>query len=234
MYVYKRLDIMRKLIIFFSFPGVLGFGQTIEINDIKALDLDVYSKIIEHAYGDLDGDDNLELMLIVNRLDTSEFNTPRDLLILKMSDDSWYVWKKSSTVILGTDEGGINGDPFQAAYIDDNEINISHEGGSRWRWSVNQTYCLSQDTFILTSYYSYSGALCDTKTEVDFNLSSGKVSYVIGLEECPEGFGDNTHLLDALPITEDFFYKGLRIDLFQENRPIINIVTPLNQTFSIH
>ena len=224
---------MRKLIILFSFPAVLGFGQTLEIDEIEALDKDVYSKIIEYSYGDLDGDNKIELMLVVNRVDTSEFNTPRDLIILKMSDESWYVWKKSSSVILGSDEGGVSGDPFQWGHIDNNKIKLSHAGGSRWRWSVDQTYCLSQDTFLLTSYYSYWGALCDAKTEVDFNLSSGKVNYAIGIEECPEGFGDNAHLSDSLPTTEDFFYKDLRIDLFQETRPLIHIVTPLNQTFSI-
>jgi hypothetical protein len=224
---------MKQLILFFSFFTVLGFSQTLEIDEIKAIDKDIYSKIIEFSYGDLDGDENIELMLVLNRLDTSENNIPRDLVILKMNDSTWNVWKKSSTTILGSDEGGTMGDPFQRAYIDSNQIYISHSGGSRWRWSQRHIYSFYQDAFLLNSYYSYWGAFCENKIEVDFNLISGNISYSIDIEECPEGFGNNHHLLDSLPILEEFLYKDLRINLFNENRPILDIITPLNNTLSI-
>ena len=224
---------MRYLIVFFSLLTVFGFSQNLEIEEIEAIDKDIYSEIIEFSYGDLDGDENIELLLVLNRLDTANNNTPRDLVILKMDDSKWYVWKKSSATILGSDEGGVRGDPFQWAYIDSNKIYISHAGGSRWRWSEDYIYSFKQDTFLLNSYYSYWGAFCENKIEVDFNLISGNISYSIDIEECPEGFGNNHHLLDSLPILEEFLYKDLRIDLFNENRPILDIITPLNNTFSI-
>ena len=224
---------MRYLIVFFSLLTVFGFSQNLEIDEIEAIDKDIYSEIIEFSYGDLDGDENIELLLVLNRLDTANNNTPRDLVILKMDDLSWYVWKKSSTTILGSDEGGVMGDPFQWAYIDSNKIHVSHSGGSRWRWSQRHIYSFYQDTFLLNSYYSYWGAFCENKIEVDFNLISGNISYSIDIEECPEGFGNNHHLLDSLPILEEFLYKDLRINLFNENRPILDIITPLNNTFSI-
>ena len=224
---------MRYLIVFFSLLTVFGFSQNLEIDEIEAIDKDIYSEIIEFSYGDLDGDENIELLLVLNRLDTANNNTPRDLVILKMDDSKWYVWKKSSATILGSDEGGVRGDPFQWAYIDSNKIYISHAGGSRWRWSEDYIYSFKQDTFLLNSYYSYWGAFCENKIEVDFNLISGNISYSIDIEECPEGFGNNNHLLDSLPITENFLYMDLRIDLFNTNRQILKIITPLNNTFSI-
>lgn len=224
---------MKFLVVFFSFFTVLGFGQNLEIDEIEAIDKDIYSEIIEFSYGDLDGDENVELLVVLNRLDTSENNTPRDLIILKMDDSLWYVWKKSSTTILGSGEGGIMGDPFQWAHIDSNQIHISQSGGSRWRWSESCIYSFSKDTFLLNSYNSYWGAFCEDKIEVDFNLISGNITFSTGIEECPEGFGNNNHLLDWLPVTEEFLYKGLRIDLFNENRSNIDIITPLNNAFSI-
>ena len=95
---------MRYLIVFFSLLTIFGFSQNLEIDEIEAIDKDIYSEIIEFSYGDLDGDENIELLLVLNRLDTANNNTPRDLVILKMDDLSWYVWKKSSTTILGKTE----------------------------------------------------------------------------------------------------------------------------------
>ena len=224
---------MRYLFVFFSLLTVFGFSQNLEIDEIEAIDKDIYSEIIEFSYGDLDGDENIELLLVLNRLDTTNNNTPRDLVILKMDDLSWYVWKKSSTTILGSDEGGVMGDPFQWAYIDSNKIHVSHRGGSRWRWSESHIYSFNQDTFSLNSYNSSWGAFCEDKLKVDFNLILGNITYSVDIEECPEGFGNNNHLLDSLPFTEEFSYKGLRIDLFNDDRSIIEIITPLNNTFSI-
>jgi len=224
---------MRYLIVFFSLLTVFGFSQNLEIDEIEAIDKGIYSEIIEFSYGDLDGDENIELLLVLNRLDTANNNTPRDLVILKMDDLSWYVWKKSSTTILGSDEGGVMGDPFQWAYIDSDKIHVSHSGGSRWRWSESHIYSFNQDTFSLNSYNSSWGAFCEDKIEVDFNLILGNITYSVDIEECPEGFGNNNHLLDSLPITEEFSYKGLRIDLFNDDRSIIEIITPLNNAFSI-
>ena len=82
---------MKRLILFFSFLTVLGFSQTLEIDEIEAIDQEIYSKIIEFSYGDLDGDENIELMLVLNRLDTSENNIPRDFVILKMNDSTRFV-----------------------------------------------------------------------------------------------------------------------------------------------
>ena len=224
---------MKIITLLFIFISGIGFSQTVEIDKIKALDKKVYSKIIEYSYGDLDGDNDRELLLILNRFDSSENNIPRDLIILKRYDLSWNIWKKSSAIILGSDEGGIMGDPFQEAYIDSNKIYISQAGGSRWRWSENYIYRFKEETFLLESYSSYWGALCETKIEVEFNLSSGKIYYSEDIEDCPEGFGNNNHLLDSLPITEEFFHQDLRIDLFNENQLNYDIVTPLNNTFSI-
>jgi hypothetical protein len=224
---------MRYLIVYFSLLTVFGFSQTLEIDEIEAIDKDIYSEIIEFSYGDLDGDENIELLLVLNRLDTANNNTPRDLVVLKMDDLSWYVWKKSSTTILGSEEGGVMGDPFQWAYIDSNKIHISHRGGSRWRWSESHIYSFKQDTFSLNLYNSTFGAFCEDKLEVNFNLILGNVTYSVDIEECPEGFGNNNHLLESLPITEEFSYKDLRIDLFNDDRSIIEIITPLNNTFSL-
>tara|TARA_B110000444_G_scaffold168672_1_gene157547 strand:+ start:710 stop:922 length:213 start_codon:yes stop_codon:yes gene_type:complete len=67
---------MRYLIVFFSLLTVFGFSQNLEIDEIEAIDKDIYSEIIEFSYGDLDGDENIELLIVLNRLDTANNNTP--------------------------------------------------------------------------------------------------------------------------------------------------------------
>jgi hypothetical protein len=211
----------------------IGWGQTFSLSEIHGIEIESYVEIIEMSYGDLDGDTIAEMVLVVNRSDSSDFNVPRDLMVLKQKDATWHLWKISSHAILGTDEGGVLGDPFQGAYAEDHMIHISHSGGSNWRWSETSVYGFRDHEFLLNSHESYFGSFCDEKIEIRFDLVTGEVNYSVDIEACPEGFGDNSHLLESLPHTEVFLHPDLKIKLFDVKDTIVEITTPNNQVFSI-
>mgnify|MGYP006124262061 FL=1 len=224
---------MKKLLLFFIFSSKLMQGQEITVDFLNSMDSNIYSQIIASSHGDLDNDKVDELLLVVNRLASTLDNIPRNIILLKKKEGSWVKWLESSTEILGSGEGGVMGDPFEDAYIEDNEIHISHSGGSRWRWSYHHTYSFRKNLFLLKSYYSYWGALCESKTEIIFNLISGVGYYYVDVEECPEGFGDNSYMKESLPLKEDFFRTELHIDLFSRTDSIYTITTPLNNIFTL-
>lgn len=206
----------------------MAIAQQIDFEDVKGLNLSYYTTPISSDIGDLDGDSIPEYVLVFNTIDTADVASNRELVVLKQNGGLWYVWKTSKSAILSSNEGGIMGDPFEELFIDSNKIFISHFGGSNWRWHFVDSYTLIEDTFFLATHYSYWGSFCAEKVEIDFNLLSGRILYSIDLEECGEGFGDNSHLLEHLPMSESFFYEGLKIGL--QNRLDTNflIISPKN------
>jgi hypothetical protein len=217
---------MIKIVLFFFICPVLGFCQNVYLEDVVGVDLEYYSQIIDSDWGDLDGDSIAEGVLVVNVLDSIDFGAIRDVIVIKQNNNIWSLWKSSSSAVLGSADGGVFGDPFQAINIEDNRIYISHMGGSNWRWSYTDEYSFVNDQFILISHFSYWGSLCDEKADFDFDLKSGKIIYSVDKEECPEGFGDNSHLSGLLPISEEFLYPNLKINFKNRYDSIINIVSP--------
>jgi hypothetical protein len=219
---------MNIFIYLFIFLPFMAVAQELNLEQVKGLDLSYNIDLISSDIGDLDGDSIPEYVLAFNTIDSSKVGSLRELVVLKQNNGLWYVWKTSKSAILGSDDGGVMGDPFKELDIDSNKIFISHFGGSNWRWHFVDSYALIEDTFFLATHYSYWGSFCDEKTEIEFDLFSGHILYSIDLEECGEGFGDNSHLLERLPISESFFYESMKIDLQNRLDTNIFIVSPKN------
>ena len=64
-------------------------------------------------------------------------------------------------------------------------------------------------------------------------MISGEGHYYVDVEECPEGFGDNSYMKKSLPLREDFIQANLFIDLFSKKDSIYTVTTPLNNSFTL-
>lgn len=145
------------------------FGQDIPIPENY--------EIIETISGDLDKDGIKELVVAYNtkRKGDPYESVPRELIIYKIQERIWTVWKKSKQALYGSKEGGMMGDPFGEIEIKNGILLISHNGGSSWKWSHTDKYRYQDGEFYLIGYISYYGKLCEYWTSVDFNLSTGKL-----------------------------------------------------------
>jgi hypothetical protein len=218
----------KKIIFLFLILPFLGLTQELKLAEFEGFDSSRYTSSLDSAFGDLDGDGIAECALALNVPDTADFGFKRVLVVLKQKDSVWYLWKTSKSAILSSEDGGVMGDPFQGLDIENNKIFISHSGGSNWRWRFVDSYALVDTTFFLATHFSYWGSFCDEKIEIDFDLFSGQILYSLDLEECGEGFGDNSHLLDSLPKTESFIYKNVKIYLQNRLDTNIRIISPVN------
>lgn len=88
------------------------------------------SEINEIVDGDLDNDQIPEKVIIYNIKEGSEIGNIREIQILKKVNGKWKILEKSRNAILGKDEGGVMGDPYQSTVINKGILIISHYGGS--------------------------------------------------------------------------------------------------------
>lgn len=180
--------------------------------------------IIDTATGDLDGDGIPELVVAYNmKMQKAEDSdgVPRELIIYKSQNKLWSAWKKSKYALLGSKDGGMMGDPFGEMKIVKNVLNISHNGGSSWKWNFTDKYRLQGDEFILIGYTSTYFRLCDYWERVDFNLVTGNAAYSKEFEKCYNG-GQQTGKTEK----EKFVKKGIKITMNNRFAKDIRIITP--------
>lgn len=155
-------------------------------------------KIIDTAYGDLNHDEAEDLALVVeyylpiteNRAygdnETElikEFQKPRVLVIyFKNKQNGNYVFAvQNNHFILRENEGGSLGDPFKKITITNQNLKLSFEGGSIWRWKLNYEFKYQNKEWDLISadniyYHNDSGEM----TEKRYNFIDRKVYFIFG------------------------------------------------------
>jgi hypothetical protein len=182
-----------------------------------------YYSIIESVKGDLDKDGVEELVVAYNceEINEQNENVSRELIIYKKSNNVWTIWEKSKSVLLESTDGGMMGDPFAGIEIKNNVLNISHYGGSRWKWGYTEKYRFQNEAFYLIGYSANSGALCENWVNADFNLSTGKIIITKEYEDC-ESFEQEIYKTEK----EIFFKKGLKITLQNRGSKEVKIVSP--------
>jgi hypothetical protein len=92
--------------------------------------------VLNFTKGDLNRDkfDDAILILKHNNEEHNEYKRP--LYILLGDENGTYkVVAKNNSVVLGREDGGIYGDPFEGVTIKRGYFSIEHYGGSSWRWS---------------------------------------------------------------------------------------------------
>jgi len=167
------------------------------------------STVIETAEGDLDGDQVPEKVMIYNTQDTAEYGNIREIQILKKVDGKWKILEKSRNALLKSRDGGMMGDPYQQTEIRNGVLMITQAGGSSWKWGYTDKYRFQNGRFELIGYSSGSGKPEEYWTDVDFNLSTGRLTFEKEVENTKE-YGKSQK--------ETFVKRGLKINLQNRNQ----------------
>ena len=155
-------------------------------------------KIIDTVYGDLNSDNVDDLAFVIeyhlpiteNRAygnnDTDlikEFQKPR-VLVIYFKDKRSGNYKfalQNNNFILRASEGGSMGDPLKKINISNQNLHLSFEGGSNWRWKLDYQFNYRNKEWNLVGanniYYNVgSGEM----TERKYNFLERKMHLVIG------------------------------------------------------
>lgn len=164
--------------------GILIFiisckGQEKETNITNEKNLITTLKNINEVQGDLDNDGIPEKVVIYDTDSIVDFGLVRALHIYKKEKDGWKIWRKSTTAILKSNEGGASvEDPFQSIRIKNKILVITHQGGGGpSMWSYSHKYRFQNNAFYLIGV-SKEDSHYEDKTVFDYNLSTGKAIYI--------------------------------------------------------
>lgn len=115
-----------QLLILISCSYVV-FGQTVPVPENYT--------IIESVLGDLDKDNIKELVVAYTiGKETTEYESlSRELIIYKMKDTEWILWKRSTQALYGSRDGGMTSDPYGGMEIKNSVLEVSQNGGSSWK-----------------------------------------------------------------------------------------------------
>lgn len=150
--------------------------------------------LLIEIYGDLDKDGIAEKISVQELSEEGEDGKIRLLQIFKKINNHWKIIATSKTAILGSEGGGMMGDPFfdELISIKNGVITIEHTGGSSWKWSTTHKYRFQNKNFELIGYATHYGKLCEYWAEFDYNLSTGKIKYKKEHEICDQQTGEST------------------------------------------
>jgi len=184
-----------------------------------------FSKI-GSAMGDLDKDSIAELVVIYNTseiIDKDSSDIVRLLVIYKKIGGQWTIWKQSKNAVLSGMSGGVLGDPFQGIEITKGVLKIFHNGGSSEKWSITDIYRYQNGDFYLIGFTDYSGCPCDYWEKVDFNLSTGKLTYSKEYEVCEK---ENSPPKITKKVDDVLIVKGLKITMENRNSKDLSFEMP--------
>ncbi|WP_324027848.1 hypothetical protein QSV08_07845 [Maribacter sp. BPC-D8] len=178
--------------------------------------------IVDSIKGDLDNDAINELVVAYNVMPENEIDgVPRELVIYKLENNQWVVWKTSDQALYGSKDGGMMGDPYGEMDIKNGILHISQNGGSSWKWGFTDKYRFQNDEFYLIGYTSLAGKLCAYWTDIDFNLTTGKMIVNKEFEKC-----ENEEQQFYKSENETLLEKDLKITLQNRQEREIKITTP--------
>lgn len=179
---------------FLTIGAVKSFAQETILKEIKA---------------DLDHDTIEEKLLVTELSEEGEYGKIRQFDIYKLENQNWKKICTSKTAILGSEGGGMMGDPFfdKEISVKNGIIIIKHNGGSSWKWDTTHKYRFQNNRFELIGYSTSYGKLCEYWSEFDYNLSNGKIHYKKEYESCDEKSGDQI----ISKTEEESFRKKLKI-----------------------
>jgi hypothetical protein len=214
-YVMRHMKSLYFFVLFL-FTTAKSFSQSIPIPPN-------YS-VIDSTLGDLDKDGVEELVVAYNTKsedNESSESIPRELIIYKKTNTKWTAWQQSRQALYGSRDGGMMGDPFGDISIQKGILNISHSGGSSWKWSHTDKYRFEGKTFRLIGYVSHNGKPCEYWQNVDFNLVTGKIIVKKEFENCATA---DQKIYKRQ--NETFLKKGIHITLENRSEKEIKIVSP--------
>jgi hypothetical protein len=172
---------------------------------------------LKEAKGDLDKDNQDEMVIVYDTKKGTELGTERQLHIFKRGGNGWTLWHKSIGAVLPSEHGGMMGDPFEGIKIERGAIVIHHYGGSKDKWNYTHRYRYQNGVWELIGATINFGAPCETRENYDYNLVTGKIEAKIDTEACDdEGKQKESTQTEeftfaskpAKPVLMDSFYPG--------------------------
>ncbi|MBW1295724.1 hypothetical protein [Aquimarina litoralis] len=161
-------------------------------------------EIRDQVMGDLDKDGIDEKVIVYNIKDTTNAEKSiREIQILKSSEGSWKVWKKSRNAIQEGLDGAFDPnehDDFESIDITDGMLIISHSYYPKAldKWRYVDTYRFQNNDFELVAHHSFSLLAFEYIVNWDFNTVTGRIEY-------KKEFIDNNYT--TYKTEEEIFYK---------------------------
>lgn len=162
-----------------------------------------YDKIGEDT-GDLTKDGIPEKVLVLNTDKLGDMGNEREIRIYKVENDTWKLWHTSTGAVLSSEAGGVMGDPFERINIENGAIVIKHFGGSRQKWEYTHRFRYQNNQWELIGVTILNTDPCEELESFDYNLSSGRVNYLLTKESCDN---NGNELSSKTLVKEDFSYK---------------------------
>lgn len=142
-------------------------------------------KIMDSVSGDFNNDRQIDVVVVLvsemeSTDDQASFECNRPLLILQKTPTGFLMSSYAKEAVLCKGCGGVFGDPYDGISLKNNVLNISHYGGSAWRWSSNFTFRFQKNQWQLigcsqSSYWSV-GECEGGPGDAGFNLSEANFS----------------------------------------------------------
>jgi hypothetical protein len=169
--------------------GIVSIIKTAVLDEEKVktptpIKTPVSFRILEELEGDLDNDGVSEKVIVYDTENEIDLGTKRKICIYKNNNNTWEIWKTSISAILGSEQGGMMGDPFEGISIEKNCIVIKHFGGSRSKWEYVHSYTYQNGDFRLIAVKVISITPCEEFELFEYKLSSGEIKYEIEIEDC--------------------------------------------------
>ena len=111
-------------------------------------------KVLVEIHGDLTKDKIAERVIVTELDEDGEFGKIRLLQVFTKKNDKWVELASSKSVILASESGGMMGDPFisESIKITNGILEISHDGGSSWKWFVTHKFRFQKNKFELIGF----------------------------------------------------------------------------------
>ena len=172
--------------------GIVSIIKTAVLDEEKvktpvSIKTPVSFRILEELEGDLDNDGVSEKVIVYDTEKEIDLGTERKICIYKNNNNTWEIWKKSVSVILGSEQGGMMGDPYEGISIEKNCIVIKHFGGSRSKWGYVHSYTYQNGDFRLIAVKVSSITPCEEFELFEYDLSSGEIKYKKEKQDCDNG-----------------------------------------------
>ncbi|MCE7991038.1 MAG: hypothetical protein HEP71_03625 [Roseivirga sp.] len=176
-------------------PPLFLFLLLFTISSLNSIKAQTKAEFLEEALGDLDGDDVNERVVVYSTDSITDNGRLREVHIFKKTANDWTLWQQKTGVVMASEAGGALGDPFVSVEIKDGQLVFYHTGGETEKWNYTHHFRFLDGVFELVSAKISFGTLCDSFTNIDFDLLSGLLSYKQESDNCSQK-GVNQLLVD--------------------------------------
>ena len=101
-------------------------------------------EVLDYVTGDLNGDSRPDAILILkDKTEDSSYETRKArplLLLIRQAKGGLQQVLRNDSAVMGRNDGGVMGDPYQETAIRKNSFTLFFYGGSSWRWSYEYRF----------------------------------------------------------------------------------------------